>query len=138
MRSLMASRAVTMITGSWRPLWREPAQDFLAIGLGQAKIEQRHIIGLDLRGFDRGLAVGDPVHRIGRILQCLRYGGPDHAVILDEQNAHWLSRCRHRPCHRPGLEKWPISVDLSIDPYMPQSLSIPLALSKPTFLHVET
>src|SRR5216684_3093676 len=66
----------------------EPAQDFPAIGFGQAKIEKRDVVALGLRGFDRRSAIGDPIDRIGSVLQRLLHGGSNHTIIFDEQNAH--------------------------------------------------
>ena len=61
-----------MITGNG---WRR---------LGQPKIEEDEIVGLDVGGVGRALAVGHPIDRVGGVLERLRDRRSDHAIVLDK------------------------------------------------------
>jgi len=61
-----------------------------AVRLRQPEIEQGQLVKLVLRRVDGGLAVGDPVDGIGRVLESLLHGRADHPVVLDQQNSHRL------------------------------------------------
>jgi hypothetical protein len=77
-----------MITGSPPAQGAQAPKHLAAVRLRQSKIEQGQLVRLVLCRVERRLAVGDPIDRIGCILESLLHGRADHPVVLDQQNSH--------------------------------------------------